>query len=153
MTQLSKNFKLSEFAVSAGRPDLVKPVPANYVKNVEHLVNEFLQPFRDWWRAGISISSGYRPPALNTAIGGSPTSQHTKAEAADWITADTRAAMFAIVSNPRYKIGQVIYYPRQNFIHVATPSTRYARPTFFVSLSPKEYTLVVSVTDLANKLR
>lgn len=46
------------------------------------LVNELLQPMRD--KLGpIRVTSGYRSPKLNRAIGGSTKSQHCKGEAVD----------------------------------------------------------------------
>ncbi len=38
---------------------------------------------RDYFGVPITVSSGYRSPDLNRAIGGSPTSQHCKGEAID----------------------------------------------------------------------
>ena len=45
----------------------------------EHIV----QPIRDHFGTSIFLSSGYRSHALNKAIGGSQTSQHSKGEAVD----------------------------------------------------------------------
>ena len=51
-------------------------------KNMEHLVNNILDPLRE--EVGkIRINSGYRTPEHNRRIGGSPTSDHTKGCAAD----------------------------------------------------------------------
>ncbi len=44
---------------------------------------EPLEPLRQWYGKPIVISSGYRCPALNRAVGGANTSQHMKGEAAD----------------------------------------------------------------------
>ena len=43
-----------------------------------------MQPIRDHFDKPIIISSGYRSPTLNRAIGGSPTSQHCYGQAADF---------------------------------------------------------------------
>jgi hypothetical protein len=37
---------------------------------------ELLQELRDWWKAPIKITSGFRSPKHNEAIGGAPKSQH-----------------------------------------------------------------------------
>lgn len=50
---------------------------------LQALIEELLDPIRTAWGAPISINSGYRCPALNQAVGGVPTSQHQKGEAAD----------------------------------------------------------------------
>lgn len=80
---ISKNFKMSEFAVSSSYPHLVEPVPEKYKQNVIDLVQNVLQPICDatGWRD--YISSGYRPDKLNKAVGGSLTSDHRYARAAD----------------------------------------------------------------------
>lgn len=44
-----------------------------------------LQPVRDNFNKPVVISSGYRSPAVNRAIGGSSKSQHMTGQAADFI--------------------------------------------------------------------
>ena len=51
--------------------------------SIKALVDEVLQPLRDAWDKPLAINSGYRCPEVNKAVGGVPTSQHTKGEAAD----------------------------------------------------------------------
>lgn len=51
--------------------------------SIKALVDEVLQPLRDAWGEPLAINSGYRCPEVNKAVGGVPTSQHTKGEAAD----------------------------------------------------------------------
>lgn len=50
--------------------------------NIKALVDKVIQPLRDAW-GPLAINSGYRCPEVNKAVGGVPTSQHTKGEAAD----------------------------------------------------------------------
>lgn len=53
-------------------------------ENIKFLVHAVLQPARDNWPSNImDVTSGFRSPKLNAAIGGSTTSQHCKGEAAD----------------------------------------------------------------------
>ena len=47
------------------------------------LCTKVFEPLRLYLGRAITISSGYRSPALNRAVGGSATSQHKKAEAMD----------------------------------------------------------------------
>jgi hypothetical protein len=47
------------------------------------LCENVLQPLRDKYGKSINITSGYRSPKLNKAIGGSSTSQHCFGQAAD----------------------------------------------------------------------
>lgn len=82
--KLSKNFALSEITHSntAKRLGIENEPTEKHLQNMQHLVDDLLQPLRD--AVGpIRISSGYRNPSLNRAIGGSRSSQHCKGEALD----------------------------------------------------------------------
>ena len=82
--KLSKNFTLSEITHSntAKRLGIKNEPTETHLQNIQHLVDDLLQPLRD--AVGpIRISSGYRNPSLNRAIGGSHSSQHCKGEALD----------------------------------------------------------------------
>lgn len=50
---------------------------------MQDLIDYVLNPVRKWYGAPIYVNSGYRCPELNKAVGGAPTSQHQKGEAAD----------------------------------------------------------------------
>ncbi len=83
--RLSKNFTLDEFTVSqtAERFGIDMHPPELIVDNIRNLVKACLQPLRD--EAGpIYVSSGYRPLALNTRIGGSKKSAHVLGNAVDF---------------------------------------------------------------------
>ena len=82
--KLSKNFALSEITHSntAKRLGIDNEPTETHLQNMQHLVDNLLQPLRD--AVGpIRVSSGYRNPTLNRAIGGSRSSQHCKGEALD----------------------------------------------------------------------
>lgn len=82
--QLSKNFTLAELCKSevAIRRN-IDNTPSEKVKNnLQILVNNVLQPLRDKF-GPVTITSGYRSPAVNTAVGGSPVSDHCLGMAAD----------------------------------------------------------------------
>lgn len=129
--QLSTNFYLDEFAVSSSYPHLAEPVPDVMRPTVEQLVHRILQPIRDFRAAPVRITSGYRTPALNRAIGGSPTSQHLAAEAADFTTVGLRTLFRAMAGGVLVvPCGQCIYYPSRNFVHIALPSRRYPVPSW-----------------------
>jgi zinc D-Ala-D-Ala carboxypeptidase len=83
--KLSNNFSLSEFTDSNKAKKLgIDNTPSKEaIDNLQELVTFVLQPLRD--RFGpIAISSGYRSPELNKAIGGSTTSDHCLGCAADF---------------------------------------------------------------------
>jgi len=56
---------------------------AEHTENLIELAKKIFEPIRVHFDKPIYISSGYRCKALNTAIGGSRTSQHMKGEALD----------------------------------------------------------------------
>lgn len=82
--KLSKNFTLSEIIHSntAKRLGINNAPNKEHLKNMQVLVRDLIQPIRDAL-GPIRISSGYRNPELNRAIGGSTKSQHCKGEALD----------------------------------------------------------------------
>lgn len=84
--QLSPNFQLSEFLTSqtAARHGIDMTPSPEVVRNLQKLTVDFLQPIRDEAGSPLIITSGYRPPALNTLIGGSATSAHRFGRAADF---------------------------------------------------------------------
>lgn len=84
--QLSPHFHLAEFTSSqtAERRGIVnRPSPA-IVENLK-LTAAGMEQIRRVLGLPISISSGYRSPLLNEAVGGSPTSDHMEGLAADFI--------------------------------------------------------------------
>ena len=140
MSQVSEHFKLEEFAHSESHPDLVEPVPHQYEQNVIRLAKTILEPIRALVGVPLKILSGYRSWELNHAVGGSPTSQHMRAEAADFICPPLEMeTVFRLLYDNRATIpcGQIIYYPLQHFIHVALPSSRYPDATYCVHKPPR----------------
>lgn len=84
--KLSPNFALSEFTKSqTASRRLIDNTPGRQeVDALRLLCVKVLEPVRAHFERPVVISSGYRSPALNRAIGGSRTSQHCKGEAADF---------------------------------------------------------------------
>ncbi len=68
-------------------------------KNLTALVEAVLDPLRVKYGRPIHVSSGYRCPRLNKAVGGAATSQHVKGEAADiYVTRPKEMAeLFALI--------------------------------------------------------
>ena len=83
--QLSKNLALSEVTRSetAKRRGISNMPTPEHIENFKKLAENVFQPIREHFGVPIRISSGYRSKALNTAIGGSLSSQHCKGEAID----------------------------------------------------------------------
>jgi len=82
--RLSKNFVLSEVTRSNTAKRLgIDNVPKDaHMKNMQRIITNLIQPMRNDL-GPIRITSGYRSPNLNRAIGGSSKSQHCKGEALD----------------------------------------------------------------------
>ena len=85
--QLSEHFELAEFLVSetAARRGISNEPTPEVIENLRRLCQSVLQPLRVHLKRPVVITSGYRSPALNRAIGGSPTSHHMQGRAADLI--------------------------------------------------------------------
>lgn len=139
-TPLTAHFALEEFTVSATHPELVEPVPPEYLSNVRRLAGTILEPIRLQIDRPIRVLSGYRPDKLNRAIGGSPTSQHRRAEAADFTTEHIEDVFRLMVGQVgTIHCGQCIYYPSRRFIHVALPSSKYPIPSFHIHEPSRGY--------------
>ena len=83
--KLTEHFTLSEFVRSetATNRHIDNTPTQEVVDNLRALCRNVLEPARVEFGAPIYITSGYRCPALNKAVGGKPTSQHLRGEAAD----------------------------------------------------------------------
>lgn len=83
--QISKNFTLAELYASdtaKKRGINNRPTDTQTILNLCALVHNVLQPLRNAL-GKIDLSSGYRCPRLNEAVGSRSTSQHLRGEAAD----------------------------------------------------------------------
>jgi len=82
---LTKNFTLSEMTKSetALRHGMDNTPGESEIENLKRLCEQVLQPVRDHYAKGVKVNSGYRAPAVNQKVGGSPTSDHCKGQAAD----------------------------------------------------------------------
>lgn len=117
MGTISKDFSYREFERSevADAKHICNVITSFEVRDsILALAENVLQPLRDAWGKPLKVNSGYRCKALNAAVGGVPTSQHVKGEAADIAAGDpVKLARLAV------KLGlpfdQMILYP--TFVH------------------------------------
>lgn len=117
MGTISKNFDYREFEDSAAADmhDIINVVRSVAVRDsIKALVDSVLQPLRDAVGMPLHINSGYRCEELNAAVGGVPTSQHVKGEAAD-VAFDAPVVLARIAVENHLPFDQMILYP--TFVH------------------------------------
>jgi zinc D-Ala-D-Ala carboxypeptidase len=83
--QISKHLSLAEVSRSetAKRRGINNTPSGEHLENFKKLAENIFEPIREHFGVPIHISSGYRSKELNSAIGGSATSQHCSGEAID----------------------------------------------------------------------
>ena len=83
--KLSEHLDLSEITRSdtAKRKGISNQPTPEHLENFKKLAENIFEPIRNHFKEPIFISSGYRSKELNTAVGGSLTSQHCSGEAID----------------------------------------------------------------------
>ena len=118
-----KYFTIAELcrSATARRLGIDNTPPASAVKAMTVLVDEVLDPLREAWGGPIRVNSGYRCPELNEAVGGTPTSQHQRGEAAD-ITVGSRSAnrrLLALIKRLDLPVDQCIDEKGCRWIHVS----------------------------------
>lgn len=96
------------------------PPPAIKVK-LTSLINNLLDPIREAWGGPISVNSGYRCPVLNKAVGGVPTSQHQKGEAADITVGspELNRQLFDLITTGDFDFDQLIDESHYSWIHIS----------------------------------
>lgn len=114
--RLTDNFTLKELTkTNTGLPNLITDLE---IDNLSRLCQKVLQPLRDIYGKPIIVNSGYRSERVNKAVGGVPTSQHRRGEAAD-ITAGSvkeNKRLFNILKTMEFD--QLISYGYR-FLHVS----------------------------------
>ncbi|MBX9738072.1 MAG: hypothetical protein K2X32_14210 [Phycisphaerales bacterium] len=129
--RLSPNFTLAELTLSATAnargwenvppPEVMEAlrVTAQGMEQVRTLLSEIIgRP------APIFITSGYRSPRLNSAIGGSKTSQHVRGEAVDFRAPEygSPAQIVAAVKRSKIEFDQLINEAARNgarWVHIS----------------------------------
>jgi hypothetical protein len=123
--RLSKNFPLKELIRSetAARENIDNRPNPNQVNNLLFVCQFQLQPTKNEFSI-VVVTSGFRCFELNTAIGGSKTSDHMEGKATDFRTpeADLKEVFNWMAENLIF--GQLIYEAPPNkepWIHISLP--------------------------------
>lgn len=142
MIQVTDNFTLEEFLRSTKASSLgisqAEP-PYEVVVNLTKLCVRVLQPLRSHFGEPVIISSGYRCPDLNKAVGGVSNSQHMKGQAADiYLGGDTNreTEYFRWIRN-NLDFDQLIIEGNQrtSWLHVSYVSPKLNRKKAWLQLS------------------
>jgi putative chitinase len=126
MPLLTDHFALEEFTLSSTALALgIENTPTSeHMKNLQKLA-EGMERVRALFDKVIEITSGYRNPQINKAVGGVPTSAHALGWAADFHVhgvADLNAAK--AIRNSKLKFDQLIY-EKNRCVHISfDPRTR-----------------------------
>ena len=131
--KLSKNFSLEEltFSITANNHGIDNTPNAEVKAALKRLAVEVLQPIREAWGQPIVVTSGYRCPKLNAAVGGVKGSQHLLGQAADIKAANPadngklHACIKRLVQQKKINVGQLIWeYGSKTcpkWVHVSLP--------------------------------
>lgn len=106
-------------SVTAVRLGIDNTPSAEAVRNMTRLVDAVLDPAREQLGQPITVNSGYRCAALNSAVGGVPRSYHTAGRAADITTGNVegnRKLLGILMSLPH---SELIWEKGGRWIHVA----------------------------------
>lgn len=120
-----KYFTMTELTSSATakRKGIDNTPDAKAKAALSALVANVLDPLREKYGKPIVVSSGYRSPKLNKAVGGVARSQHTKGEAADIrCVNDSRAEnkrLFDLIVASGLPFDQLIDEYNYDWVHVS----------------------------------
>ncbi len=118
-----KYFSFQEFERSdtAYKHGIDNTAPESVRRNIAALVDKVLDPLREAWGRPITVTSGYRCPELNKAVGGAATSQHLLGEAADITTGNPvdNRRLFQMVQSLRLPFDQMIDESDFTWIHIS----------------------------------
>ncbi len=157
--QLTKDFKLPEFAVSSQYPELAKAIRFSQTDIVKifYMSSGMLQPGRNIIRAKIFVRSGKRTLPLNFKVGGAIKSDHLYEGfscAADIQTEDREKLFFLyrfLARECLFFVGEVILYFTEDwtphFIHLSLPTKRHQSKLFYDYNKGKEFNIISQVPD------
>lgn len=116
-------FTFTEFerSATAYRLAIDNTIPEEAKRNIAALVDGVLDPLREAWGRPLTVTSGYRCPELNNAVGGSKSSHHCKGMAADITTGNKvdNLKLFQLVLSLGLPFTQLIDEKDFSWVHVS----------------------------------
>lgn len=128
---MGKYFNIAELTRSSTAiKKKINNTPTKEIENkLSQLIDNILDPLREAWGNPIMVSSGYRCPALNKAVGGANSSQHKLGQAADIHTKsntkEDNKKLFDLIKQLKLPFDQLINEHNYKWIHVSySPKNR-----------------------------
>lgn len=118
-------FTIEELTSSntAKRKGIDNTPDAKVIANLVALVENVLDPLRKAYGKAIVVTSAYRCPKLNKAVGGAAKSQHTLGQAADIRTLSDKPAdnkkLFDLAQKLKLPYDQLIDEYGYNWVHIS----------------------------------
>lgn len=122
---MGKYFTIAELTKSdtANKKNIDNSPNKQVETNLNQLIINILDPLREAYGEPIIVSSGYRCSALNKAVGGATSSQHTLGQAADIHSkSNTREAnkkIFDLIKSLKLPFDQLINEYNYKWVHVS----------------------------------
>jgi hypothetical protein len=125
-TQLTPHFSLEELTTNGTHPEIKNELPLCYHDAILKLAKKLEEARAILDGAQIRVTYGYRGHELNKACGGSSTSAHCEAAAADIAPAgwQFRAAWEALIADKYFMVGIDQLILERGCIHVGLPLAR-----------------------------
>ena len=122
---MGKYFSIAELTKSeTANKRKIDNKPTKEVENcLNQLIDNILDPLRKAYAQPIIVSSRYRCPELNKAVGGARTSQHTLGQAADIHTKsnskESNKQLFELIKQLKLPFDQLINEYNYSWVHVS----------------------------------
>lgn len=123
-----KHFSFQEFERSetAYRHGIDNTAPEGARRNIAVLVDRVLDPLREAFGKPIYVTSGYRCPRLNAAVGGVANSNHMKGLAADiratgkyQIDREGNRRLYDLARQLRLPVKELLWEKGGSWIHIS----------------------------------
>jgi len=120
---MGKYFSIGELTRSsvARREGIDNTPPPDAEIRLNQLIDCLLDIVREMWGGPITVTSGFRSSRLNEAVGGVPSSQHVKGEAADITVGnpEDNRKLFELIRTSGLAFDQLIDERNYAWIHVS----------------------------------